>query len=224
MAGLMVPQIAVGVLAGRDRAHRGRDAECETGRMPVLEPNPQNGQKKLLLVLGAMLGVTVIVAIIASHRLTLSRRSRRSRPTAAEVPAGMVGLAPPSPRGPGSGGSGWITGWERPPGSVASKTPHAAVSAAAAAAQPFEPPRRRSACPPASRRRPAATARRRRDAGCRGGRPPCPRSPSRSCWCSLIPDRGEAASAAQRPAAGWSSWPGSSRRCLATAAVRAGAW
>ncbi|MEV0370956.1 SGM_5486 family transporter-associated protein [Streptomyces sp. NPDC050636] len=34
--------------------------------MPVLEPNPQGGQKKLLLVLGAMLGVTVIVGIIAT--------------------------------------------------------------------------------------------------------------------------------------------------------------
>ncbi|MFJ9855566.1 SGM_5486 family transporter-associated protein [Streptomyces sp. NPDC101150] len=34
--------------------------------MPVLEPNPPGGQKKLLLVLGAMLGVTVIIAIIAS--------------------------------------------------------------------------------------------------------------------------------------------------------------
>lgn len=34
--------------------------------MPVLEPNPQGGQKKLLLVLGTMLGVTVVVAIIAS--------------------------------------------------------------------------------------------------------------------------------------------------------------
>ncbi|MCX4551917.1 SGM_5486 family transporter-associated protein [Streptomyces sp. NBC_01387] len=34
--------------------------------MPVLEPNPQNGQKKLLLVLGAMLAVTVIVAIVAT--------------------------------------------------------------------------------------------------------------------------------------------------------------
>ncbi|MEU8999963.1 MULTISPECIES: SGM_5486 family transporter-associated protein [Streptomyces] len=34
--------------------------------MPVLEPNPQGGQKKLLLVLGVMLGVTVLVAIIAS--------------------------------------------------------------------------------------------------------------------------------------------------------------
>jgi hypothetical protein len=33
---------------------------------PVLEPNPQNSQKKLLAILGAMLGVTVIVAIIAT--------------------------------------------------------------------------------------------------------------------------------------------------------------
>ncbi|MEU5220521.1 SGM_5486 family transporter-associated protein [Streptomyces sp. NPDC020807] len=34
--------------------------------MPVLEPNPQNGQKKLLVVLGAMLGITVVIALIAS--------------------------------------------------------------------------------------------------------------------------------------------------------------
>ncbi|WP_344490082.1 SGM_5486 family transporter-associated protein [Streptomyces enissocaesilis] len=34
--------------------------------MPVLDPHPQNGQKKLLLVLGAMLGITVIIAIIAT--------------------------------------------------------------------------------------------------------------------------------------------------------------
>lgn len=34
--------------------------------MPVLDPNPQNGQKKLLLVLGAMLLITVIIAVIAS--------------------------------------------------------------------------------------------------------------------------------------------------------------
>ncbi|MDC7339664.1 MULTISPECIES: SGM_5486 family transporter-associated protein [Streptomyces] len=34
--------------------------------MPVLEPNPQNSQKKLLLMLGLMLGVTVVVAIVAS--------------------------------------------------------------------------------------------------------------------------------------------------------------
>ena len=39
---------------------------CETGPMPVLDPNPQNGQKKLLLVLGAMLLITVIIAVIAS--------------------------------------------------------------------------------------------------------------------------------------------------------------
>ncbi|MER5205590.1 SGM_5486 family transporter-associated protein [Streptomyces sp. NPDC002825] len=34
--------------------------------MPVLEPNPQNGQKKLLVVLGAMLGITVVIAVIAT--------------------------------------------------------------------------------------------------------------------------------------------------------------
>ncbi|MFF8315448.1 SGM_5486 family transporter-associated protein [Streptomyces lydicus] len=34
--------------------------------MPVLEPNPQNSQKKLLLVVGLMLAVTVVVAIVAS--------------------------------------------------------------------------------------------------------------------------------------------------------------
>ncbi|WP_344573537.1 SGM_5486 family transporter-associated protein [Streptomyces lunalinharesii] len=34
--------------------------------MPVLEPNPQDSQKKLLLVLALMLGVTVVVGIIAS--------------------------------------------------------------------------------------------------------------------------------------------------------------
>lgn len=34
--------------------------------MPVLDPNPQNGQKKLLLVFGAMLLVTVIIGVIAT--------------------------------------------------------------------------------------------------------------------------------------------------------------
>ncbi|MEU8542752.1 SGM_5486 family transporter-associated protein [Streptomyces sp. NPDC048717] len=34
--------------------------------MPVLEPNPPNGQKKLLIVLGAMLGIAAVVAVIAS--------------------------------------------------------------------------------------------------------------------------------------------------------------
>ncbi|MGW0550500.1 SGM_5486 family transporter-associated protein [Streptomyces altiplanensis] len=34
--------------------------------MPVLDPHPQNGQKKLLLVFGAMLGITVIIGIVAT--------------------------------------------------------------------------------------------------------------------------------------------------------------
>ncbi|EME98186.1 SGM_5486 family transporter-associated protein [Streptomyces mobaraensis] len=34
--------------------------------MPVLEPNPQNGQKTLLAILGAMLGITVVIGIIAT--------------------------------------------------------------------------------------------------------------------------------------------------------------
>ncbi|MEE4491879.1 MULTISPECIES: SGM_5486 family transporter-associated protein [unclassified Streptomyces] len=32
----------------------------------MLDPNPQNGQKKLLLVFGTMLLITVVVGIIAS--------------------------------------------------------------------------------------------------------------------------------------------------------------
>ncbi|WP_267899391.1 SGM_5486 family transporter-associated protein [Streptomyces triticagri] len=34
--------------------------------MPVLEPNPRGGQKKLLLVLGGMLAITVVIGVIAS--------------------------------------------------------------------------------------------------------------------------------------------------------------
>ncbi|MFP3990384.1 SGM_5486 family transporter-associated protein [Streptomyces sp. E11-3] len=34
--------------------------------MPVLDPNPQNGQKKLLIVLGAMLAITIVIGVIAS--------------------------------------------------------------------------------------------------------------------------------------------------------------
>lgn len=37
-----------------------------SGMSPVLEPNPQNGHKKLGLVLGAMLVVTVIISVIAT--------------------------------------------------------------------------------------------------------------------------------------------------------------
>ncbi|MCX5408154.1 SGM_5486 family transporter-associated protein [Streptomyces sp. NBC_00335] len=33
---------------------------------PVLEPNPQNGHRKLGLVLGAMLLVTVVISVIAT--------------------------------------------------------------------------------------------------------------------------------------------------------------
>ncbi|MET9608731.1 SGM_5486 family transporter-associated protein [Streptomyces sp. NPDC006512] len=33
---------------------------------PVLEPNPQDGHKKLGLVLGAMLAITVIIGVIAT--------------------------------------------------------------------------------------------------------------------------------------------------------------
>ena len=34
--------------------------------MPVLDPNPQNGQRKLLLILGAFLAIFVIIGIIAT--------------------------------------------------------------------------------------------------------------------------------------------------------------
>lgn len=39
---------------------------CETGTMPVLDPNPQNGQKKLLAVFGAMLAIGVVIGVLAS--------------------------------------------------------------------------------------------------------------------------------------------------------------
>lgn len=45
----------------------GHRSACETGRMsPVLDPNPQNGQRKLLMVLGLMLVITVVISVIAS--------------------------------------------------------------------------------------------------------------------------------------------------------------
>lgn len=34
--------------------------------MPVLEPRPQNGQTKLLVVLGVMLGITVVIGVLAT--------------------------------------------------------------------------------------------------------------------------------------------------------------
>ncbi|WP_405800288.1 SGM_5486 family transporter-associated protein [Streptomyces sp. NBC_01506] len=34
--------------------------------MPVLDPSPQNGQKKLLLMFGTIIGIMVVIAVIAS--------------------------------------------------------------------------------------------------------------------------------------------------------------
>ncbi|MER6633271.1 SGM_5486 family transporter-associated protein [Streptomyces sp. NPDC000987] len=34
--------------------------------MPVLDPNPRNGQKKMLLVLGAFFAIFLIIAIVAT--------------------------------------------------------------------------------------------------------------------------------------------------------------
>ncbi|WP_267888466.1 SGM_5486 family transporter-associated protein [Streptomyces sp. SBT349] len=34
--------------------------------MPALEPNPTGGQRTLLLILGAMLGISVVIAVIAT--------------------------------------------------------------------------------------------------------------------------------------------------------------
>ncbi|MEU1216316.1 SGM_5486 family transporter-associated protein [Streptomyces sp. NPDC005791] len=34
--------------------------------MPVLDPNPQNGQKKLLQVFGTMILISVIIGVIAT--------------------------------------------------------------------------------------------------------------------------------------------------------------
>ncbi|WP_268987370.1 SGM_5486 family transporter-associated protein [Streptomyces radicis] len=33
--------------------------------MPALEPHPTGGQRKLLQILGAMLGISVVIAVIA---------------------------------------------------------------------------------------------------------------------------------------------------------------
>lgn len=34
--------------------------------MPVLDPNPQNSQKKMLLVFGAFFGIFLIIGIVAT--------------------------------------------------------------------------------------------------------------------------------------------------------------
>ncbi|MEU3944723.1 SGM_5486 family transporter-associated protein [Streptomyces sp. NPDC029526] len=34
--------------------------------MPVLDPNPQNGQKKLLLVFGSFFAIFIVIGVVAS--------------------------------------------------------------------------------------------------------------------------------------------------------------
>lgn len=34
--------------------------------MPVLEPNPQNGQKKMLIVFGSFFAIFVVIAVVAT--------------------------------------------------------------------------------------------------------------------------------------------------------------
>jgi hypothetical protein len=34
--------------------------------MPALDPNPTGGQRTLLLILGAMLAISVVIAVVAS--------------------------------------------------------------------------------------------------------------------------------------------------------------
>ncbi|SCK30766.1 hypothetical protein H181DRAFT_02459 [Streptomyces sp. WMMB 714] len=34
--------------------------------MPVLEPAPQNGQKKLLLIMGAIFGIMIVIGVVAN--------------------------------------------------------------------------------------------------------------------------------------------------------------
>ncbi|WP_281393728.1 SGM_5486 family transporter-associated protein [Streptomyces bathyalis] len=34
--------------------------------MPVLEPHPENGQKKLLLILALIFGIMILIGIVAS--------------------------------------------------------------------------------------------------------------------------------------------------------------
>lgn len=74
---------------------------------PVLEPNPQNGRKKLGLVLGAFLAVTVIISVIA----TIASRNPVPR-------GGRVGLTPPPLGGQAQGEVGCAPDGKRRPGSI----------------------------------------------------------------------------------------------------------
>nr|WP_241833130.1 MFS transporter [Streptomyces caatingaensis] len=76
LAALLVPQAVAAVLAGRDRSveDEGRPrcgngrTDWDTGGMPVMDtnPDPKKGQKAFLTILGAMLGITVVIGVIAT--------------------------------------------------------------------------------------------------------------------------------------------------------------
>lgn len=65
MAGLMIPQMVAGILAGRDGRSR-TNAEMRHWPHASARSESQNGQKKLLLVFGAMLLITVVIGVIAT--------------------------------------------------------------------------------------------------------------------------------------------------------------
>lgn len=50
---------------GHPVAGAGREG-CDTFPMPVLDPNPQNGQKKMLLVFGAFFAIFIVIGVIAT--------------------------------------------------------------------------------------------------------------------------------------------------------------
>lgn len=51
--------------AGHPVDGAGREG-CDTFPMPVLDPNPQNGQKKMLLVFGAFFAIFIVIGVIAT--------------------------------------------------------------------------------------------------------------------------------------------------------------
>jgi hypothetical protein len=54
---------------GPCRGHPARSVPfrgCQTGPMPVLDPNPQNGQKKMLIVFGSFFAIFIVIAVIAT--------------------------------------------------------------------------------------------------------------------------------------------------------------
>lgn len=39
---------------------------CQTDPMPALDPNPQDGQKKMLIVFGSFFAIFIVIAVIAT--------------------------------------------------------------------------------------------------------------------------------------------------------------